>query len=81
MHAMSHTMLRSLDDGQVGFSESSLAEWVVPETLTFALYVNNFKSVTMGSLRWCALGFARSACLISDGDGGVTGFVFGGRGC
>lgn len=47
---MSHTMLRALDDGQVGFSESSLAEWVVPETLTFALYANNFKSVTMGSL-------------------------------
>lgn len=50
MHTMAHTMLRALDDGQVGFSESSLAEWVVPETLTFALYANNFKSVTMGSL-------------------------------
>ena len=50
IHTMSHTMLRALDDGQVGFSESSLAEWVVPETLTFALYANNFKSVTMGSL-------------------------------
>lgn len=50
LHTMSHTMLRALDDGQVGFSESSLAEWVVPETLTFALYANNFKSVTMGSL-------------------------------
>ena len=33
LHTMSHTMLRALDDGQVGFSESSLAEWVVPETL------------------------------------------------
>ena len=50
IHTMSHTMLRALDDGQVGFAESSLAEWVVPETLTFALYANNFKSVTMGSL-------------------------------
>lgn len=50
IHTMSHTMLRALDDGQIGFSESSLAEWVVPETLTFALYANNFKSVTMGSL-------------------------------
>ena len=50
VHTMSHTMLRALDDGQVGFSESSLAEWIVPETLTFALYANNFKSVTMGSL-------------------------------
>ncbi len=50
VHTMAHTMLRALDDGQVGFSESSLAEWVVPETLTFALYANNFKSVTMGSL-------------------------------
>ena len=50
VHTMSHMMLRALDDGQVGFSESSLAEWVVPETLTFALYANNFKSVTMGSL-------------------------------
>ena len=54
VHTMSHTMLRALDDGQVGFSESSLAEWVVPETLTFALYANNFKSVTMGSL-WTLL--------------------------
>ena len=50
IHTMSHTMLRALDDGQIGFAESSLAEWVVPETLTFALYANNFKSVTMGSL-------------------------------
>ncbi len=50
VHTMAHTMLRALDDGQVGFSESSLAEWIVPETLTFALYANNFKSVTMGSL-------------------------------
>ena len=54
IHTMSHTMLRSLDDGQIGFAESSLAEWVVPETLTFALYANNFKSVTMGSL-WTLL--------------------------
>ena len=41
VHTMSHTMLRALDDGQVGFAESSLAEWIVPETLTFALYANN----------------------------------------
>ena len=54
VHTMAHTMLKALDDGQVGFSESSLAEWIVPETLTFALYANNFKSVTMGSL-WTLL--------------------------
>lgn len=54
IHTISHTMLKALDDGQVGFSESSLAEWVVPETLTYVLYANNFKSVTMGSL-WTLL--------------------------
>ncbi len=54
VHTMSHALLRALDDGQVGFGESSLAEWVVPETLTFALYANNLKSYTLGAL-WTLL--------------------------
>jgi hypothetical protein len=54
VHTMSHILLRALDDGQVGFAEASLAEWIVPETLTFALYANNLKSYTLGAL-WTLL--------------------------
>lgn len=54
VHTMSHALLRALEDGQVGFAEASLAEWVVPETLTFALYANNLKSYTLGAL-WTLL--------------------------
>jgi hypothetical protein len=50
VHTLSHLMLRGLDDGQVGFAEASLAEWLVPETLTFAIYANNLKDFTLGSL-------------------------------
>ena len=50
VHSMSHAMLRSLDDGQTGFGESSLAEWVVPESLTFAIYVSGHQSYTLGAL-------------------------------
>ena len=31
-----------------------MAEWMVPETLTFALYTNSFKSFTLGAL-WTLL--------------------------
>ena len=51
---MAHVMLRSLDDGQTGFGESSLAEWVVPEALTFAIYVSGHQSYTLGAL-WTLL--------------------------
>jgi hypothetical protein len=50
MHTLSHLMLRGLDDGQIGFAEASLSEWLVPETLTFAIYANNLKDFTLGSL-------------------------------
>jgi hypothetical protein len=50
LHSMSHALLRSLDDGQIGFAEASLAEWIVPQTLTFALYANSLKSYTLGAL-------------------------------
>lgn len=50
VHTLSHLMLRGLDDGQVGFAEASLAEWLVPETLTFVIYANNLKDFTLGSL-------------------------------
>ncbi len=54
VHTLSHLLLRGLDDGQVGFSESSLAEWLVPEALTFAVYANTLKDFTLGSL-WTLL--------------------------
>jgi hypothetical protein len=50
LHSMAHVLLRALDDGQIGFAEASLAEWLVPETLTFALFANSLKSLTLGSL-------------------------------
>jgi hypothetical protein len=54
VHTLSHLLLRGLDDGQIGFAESSLAEWLVPETLTFAIYANTLKDFTLGSL-WTLL--------------------------
>ncbi|WP_109507089.1 hypothetical protein [Nocardioides speluncae] len=50
VHTLSHLLLRGLDDGQVGFAESSLAEWLVPEALTFGVYANTLKEFTLGSL-------------------------------
>ncbi len=49
VHSMSHALLRSLDDGQSGFGESSLAEWIVPDCLTFAIYVASYKDFTLGA--------------------------------
>ncbi len=54
VHTLSHAMLRALGGGQSGFSEASLAEWVCPETLTFAVYVSSFQSYTLGAL-WTVL--------------------------
>ena len=54
IHTLSHLLLRGLDDGQIGFAEASLAEWLVPETLTFAVYANTLKDFTLGSL-WTLL--------------------------
>lgn len=54
VHTLSHTLLRALDDGQSGFGESSLAEWLVPETLTFGIYVSSFQAYTLGAL-WTLL--------------------------
>ena len=54
IHTLSHLLLRGLDDGQVGFAEASLAEWLVPETLTFAVYANTLKDFTLGAL-WTLL--------------------------
>jgi hypothetical protein len=39
----SHLVARGLDDGQVGFAEANLAEWLGPETLTFAVYANSLE--------------------------------------
>ena len=54
VHTLSHALLRALDDGKSGFGESSLAEWVVPETLTFGIYVSSFQSHTLGAF-WTLL--------------------------
>lgn len=54
VHSFAHAMLRALDDGQTGFGESSLAEWVVPEALTFGIYVASYQSYTLGAL-WTLL--------------------------
>lgn len=54
LHTVSHTLLRALGDSSVGISEASLAEWIVPETLTFAIYVSSFRSYTLGTL-WTLL--------------------------
>jgi hypothetical protein len=50
VHSISHCLLRAFEDGQVGFAETSLAEWFVPETLTFVIYASSLKSFTLGAL-------------------------------
>lgn len=54
IHSLSHLMVRSLDDGQSGFGESSLAEWYVPEALTFGIYVSSYQTAALGAL-WTLL--------------------------
>jgi hypothetical protein len=49
VHSASHALLRALDDGQTGFGESSLAEWVAPDTLTSAIYVASYTDFTLGA--------------------------------
>lgn len=49
-HSATHAMLRALDDGQSGFGESSLAEWIVPDALTAAIYVASYNDFTLGAL-------------------------------
>ena len=50
VHSASHALLRALDDGRSGFGESSLAEWVVPDALTAAIYVASYNDFTLGAL-------------------------------
>ena len=64
VHTMCHLMLRGLDDGQVGFAEASLAEWLVPGTFTFAIYANTLKDFTLGSL-WTLIA-GRTLSWLSD---------------
>jgi hypothetical protein len=49
MHSASHALLRALDDGQSGFGESSLAEWIVTDVLTTAIYVASYNDFTLGA--------------------------------
>jgi hypothetical protein len=49
VHSASHALLRALDDGQTGFGESSLAEWIVPDALTTAIYVASYNDFTLGA--------------------------------
>lgn len=48
-HSGSHALLRALDDGQTGFGESSLAEWIAPDTLTTAIFVSSYTDFTLGA--------------------------------
>jgi hypothetical protein len=50
VHSASHALVRALDDGQSGFGESSLGEWVVPDGLTTAVYVASYNDFTLGAL-------------------------------
>jgi hypothetical protein len=50
VHSASHALLRALDDGQSGFGESSLAEWIVTDALTAAIYVASYNEFTLGAL-------------------------------
>ncbi|MFF4402791.1 hypothetical protein [Streptomyces sp. NPDC001480] len=54
IHTLGHLLLRSLDDGQVGLAENTLAEWVVTKALTVAIYADNVREFTLGSL-WTLL--------------------------
>lgn len=49
VHSASHALLRALDDGQSGFGESSLAEWIVTDALTAVVYVASYKDFTLGA--------------------------------
>ncbi|MEU6191216.1 hypothetical protein [Nocardia sp. NPDC047038] len=49
VHSASHALLRALDDGRSGFGESSLAEWIVPDALTSAIYVVSYADFTLGA--------------------------------
>lgn len=50
VHSASHALLRALDDGQSGFGESSMAEWIVPDALTSAIYIASYGEFTLGAL-------------------------------
>lgn len=49
VHSASHALLRALDDGQTGFGESSLAEWVATDALTTVIYVSSYNDFTLGA--------------------------------
>jgi len=49
VHSASHALVRALDDGQSGFGESSLAEWIVPNAVTTAVYVASYADFTLGA--------------------------------
>jgi hypothetical protein len=49
VHSVSHALARSLDDGETGFGESSLAEWIVTDALTTAIYVAGYNDFTLGA--------------------------------
>ena len=50
-HSLTHLLLRGLDDGQIGFAEATLAKWLAPETLTFAIHANTLKDSPTGRYR------------------------------
>ncbi len=48
-HTMAHCMLKALGESQVGFAEASLAEWLAPQALTFAIYASGLQSEVLGT--------------------------------
>ncbi len=49
VHTISHALIRNLGE-RAGFGEDTMAEYLVPETLTIGLYANTHQEFTLGAL-------------------------------
>ncbi|HTP28163.1 MAG TPA: hypothetical protein VMK12_21225, partial [Anaeromyxobacteraceae bacterium] len=48
-HTIAHTLIRNLGE-RAGFGEETMAEYLIPETLTIGLYANVHQEFTLGAL-------------------------------
>jgi hypothetical protein len=48
-HTISHALIKNLGE-RSGFSEESMAEYLIPEMLTFGLYADTHQEFTLGAL-------------------------------
>ena len=48
-HTLAHTLIRNLGE-RAGFGEDTMAEYLIPEMLTFGLYANVHQDFTLGAL-------------------------------